>query len=146
MRSRSTLLAGIAALILATGTAHATDDLKPHELFQKLYQGCEEQDVMPGPIAACLFEKEEAFGRELEQVYNKAVALAGTNNTLLRESQRSWLKYQESDCKLHEVWSSVEGSVYGRNAKAQCLLTMTLQRLQDLRQIVIFLETYGPVR
>ena len=101
---------------------------------------------MPGPIAACLFEKEEVFGNELQQVYNKALTLAGTNNTLLRESQRSWLKYQESDCKLDEVWSSVEGPAYGRNAKAQCLLRTTLQRLQDLRGIVTFLETYGPVR
>jgi len=32
------LLAGVAALFLATGTAHATDELKPDELFQKLYQ------------------------------------------------------------------------------------------------------------
>jgi uncharacterized protein YecT (DUF1311 family) len=140
------LLPGVAALSLATGTAHATDELKPDELFQKLYQECEEQGAMPGPIAACLFEKEEAFGKELEQVYNKALQLAGTNNTLLRESQRNWLKYQESNCKLDEMWSSVEGAVYGRNAKAQCLLKTTLQRLQDLREIVIFLETYGPVR
>jgi uncharacterized protein YecT (DUF1311 family) len=140
------LLAGVAALFLATGTAHATDELKPDELFQKLYQECKEQNAIPGPIAACLFEKEEVFGKELQQVYNKALALAGTNNTLLRESQRSWLKYQESDCKLDEVWSSVEGPGYGRNAKAQCLLRTTLQRLQDLREIVTFLETYGPVR
>jgi uncharacterized protein YecT (DUF1311 family) len=139
------LLTGIAALFLATGAAHATNELKPDELFQKLYQECE-QEGMPGVIAACLFEKEEVFGKELQQVYNKALALAGTNNTLLRESQRSWLKYQESDCKLDEVWSSVEGTGYGRNAKAQCLLRTTLQRLQDLRGIVTFLETYGPVR
>jgi uncharacterized protein YecT (DUF1311 family) len=142
---KKTLLTGIAVLFLATGTAHATDELKPDELFQKLYQECEELG-MPGVIAGCLFEKEEVFGKELQQVYNKALALAGTNNTLLRESQRSWLKYQESDCKLDEVWSSVEGAGYGHNAKAQCLLRTTLQRLQDLRGIVTFLETYGPVR
>jgi hypothetical protein len=59
-------LAGVAALFLATGTVHATDELKPDELFQKLYQECKELGI-PGPIAACLFEKEEAFGKELEQ-------------------------------------------------------------------------------
>ena len=139
------LLTGIAALFLATGAAQATDELEPDELFQKLYQECKEQYAMPTPIAGCLLEKEEAFGKELEQVYKKALTLAGKNDSLLRESQRSWLKYQESDCKLDEVWSSVEGPGYGRNAKAQCLLITTLRRLQRLRQIVTFLETYGPV-
>ena len=139
------LLTSIAALFLATGAAHATDELKPDELAHKLYQECGEQELIPGAIAGCVLEKEEAFGKELEQVYKKALTLAGKNNTLLRESQRSWLKYQESDCKLDEVWSSVEGAVYGRSAKAQCLLRTTLQRLHDLREIATFLETYGPV-
>jgi hypothetical protein len=76
------LLSSVTALFL-TGTAHATD--KPDELFQKLHQECIEQYAMPGPIAACLFEKEEAFGKELEQVYNKALALAKiTTDPLLR--------------------------------------------------------------
>jgi uncharacterized protein YecT (DUF1311 family) len=145
MATKKLFLAGVAVLLLATGAAHATDELKADELADRLHQECVEQWVAIGGIASCMFEKEEAFGKELEQVYKKALTLAGKNNTLLRENQRSWLKYQESDCKLAEVWSSVEGAVYGRSAKAQCLLRTTLQRLQHLREIVTFLETYGPV-
>jgi hypothetical protein len=68
-------ITGIAALFLATG-AHATNELKPDELFHKLYQECGEQDEIPGPIAGCLLKKEEQFGKELEQVYKKALTLA----------------------------------------------------------------------
>jgi uncharacterized protein YecT (DUF1311 family) len=145
MAMKKLLLTSIASLFLATGAAHATDELKPDELFHKLDQECGEQELIPGPIAGCLLEKEEAFGKELEQVYKKALTLAGANDTLLRENQRSWLKYQESGCKLDEVLLRREGDMYGRWAKAGCLLKTTLERLQELREIVTTLETYGPV-
>lgn len=93
------LLTSIAALFLAIGTVHATDELKADDLFHKLYEECGEQEGIPGAIAVCVLEKEKAFGKELEQVYKKALALAGANDTLLRESQKSWLKYQGSACK-----------------------------------------------
>jgi uncharacterized protein YecT (DUF1311 family) len=99
----ATLIAGIAALLMAISAAHATDELKPDELADRLNQECGEQFGFPGPHARCLLEKEEAFGKELEQVYKKALTLARKNDTLLRENQRSWLKYQESGCKLDEV-------------------------------------------
>jgi uncharacterized protein YecT (DUF1311 family) len=139
------LLSSIAALFLATGTAHATDELNADELAHKLYAECKEQGLFLGAVGGCLLEKEEAFGKELEQVYKKALMLAGKNDTLLRESQRSWLKYQENFCKLHEVLSRQEGFGYGRQAKGACLLYTTLQRLWELREIVTNLETYGPV-
>src|SRR6516165_5731346 len=104
------------ALFLATGTAHAADELNSDELAHKLYKECREQGLFPGAIGGCLLEKEAAFGKELEQVYKKALMLAGKNDTLLRESQRSWLKYQESSCKLNEVLSRQEGNGYGRQA------------------------------
>jgi len=139
------LLTGVAAPFLAIGTVHATDELKADDLFHKLWEECGEQEGIPGAIAVCVLEKEKVFGKELEQVYKKALALAGANDTLLRESQRSWLKYQESACKLDEALGSLEGNVYGRAVKAGCLLSTTLKRLQELREIVNTLETYGPV-
>ena len=134
------LLTGVAAPFLAIGTVHATDELKADDLFHKLWEECGEQEGIPGAIAVCVLEKEKVFGKELEQVYKKALALAGANDTLLRESQRSWLKYQESTCKMHEILSSREGTVYGRSAKASCLLSTTLDRLWELRQIITALE------
>jgi uncharacterized protein YecT (DUF1311 family) len=121
------------------------DELKPDELADRLNQECGEQWGFPGPHARCLLEKEEAFGKELEQVYKKALTLAGKNDTLLRENQRSWLKYQESGCKLDEVLLRKEGPNFGRRAAAGCLLRTTLERLQELREIVTTLETYGPI-
>jgi uncharacterized protein YecT (DUF1311 family) len=145
IRSIRHLLIGAAALFLATGAALATDELKPEDLADKLFEECGEQEQIPGAIAGCLLEKEEAFGKELEQVYKRALTLAGANDTLLRENQRSWLKYQESGYKLDEVLLRQEGNMYGRSAKAGCLLKTTLERLQELREIVTTLEKYGPV-
>jgi hypothetical protein len=54
-------------------------------------------------------------------------------------------KYQESGCKLDEVLLRPEGNMYGRSAKAGCLLRTTLERLQELREVVTRLETYRPV-
>src|SRR5262249_4862643 len=87
-----------------------------------------------------ILRKEEAFGKDLEHTYKKALALAGTNDTLLRENQRSWLKYQESQCELEKVTGSTEGPGYGLLARAACLLHSTLARLQELREIVTTLE------
>jgi uncharacterized protein YecT (DUF1311 family) len=127
----ATLIAGIAALLMAISAAHATDELKPDELADRLNQECGEQFGFPGPHARCLLEKEEAFGKELEQVYKKALTLARKNDTLLRENQRSWLKYQESGCKLDEVLLSKEGPNFGRRgcAVSQGLLTSWTARL-----------------
>jgi uncharacterized protein YecT (DUF1311 family) len=78
-------------------------------------------------------EKEQEYGKELDQAYRKALTLAGTNKPLLRESQRSWLKYQEGTCKLHEVLMTSEGTGIARLSAAGCLLTLTLERLEELR-------------
>ena len=43
---------------------------------------------------------------------------------------KSWLKYQESDCKLQEQLAT-EGEMYKRNHEAHCLLKMTLEQLED---------------
>jgi uncharacterized protein YecT (DUF1311 family) len=99
----------VAGLFLVTGAALAIDELKPDELVNTLFEECGEQEQIPGAIAGCLLDKEEAFGKELEQVYKRALTLAGANDTLLRENQRSWLKYQESGCKLDEVLLRQEG-------------------------------------
>ena len=93
----------------------------------------------------CRGEGKRHFGKELEQVYTKALKLAGTNNTLLRENQRSWLKYQESTCKVHEVQIRHEGPPLGRVSGVSCLLRMTLERLSELRDFVTLLEAYGPI-
>jgi hypothetical protein len=52
--------------LLWTGAVAAgmPDELKPDELADRLYQECGEQWGFHGPIARCVLEKEEAFGKE----------------------------------------------------------------------------------
>jgi uncharacterized protein YecT (DUF1311 family) len=111
-----------------------TNESKPQELLERLQNECAEEILLTA-ITFCLREKEEEFGKELDQVYKKALALAGTNRPLLLESQRGWLKYQESNCKLQGQLAT-EGEMYKRNHEAHCLLKMTLERLEELRWIV----------
>jgi uncharacterized protein YecT (DUF1311 family) len=113
-----------------------TDRLKPSELAEKLYRECGERWGAPGAIAGCLLEQEKAFGNELAQVYKKALTVVATNAPLLRETQRSWLKYQGATCKFHELYARKEGSGIARALEARCLLLTTLQRLEELRQFV----------
>jgi uncharacterized protein YecT (DUF1311 family) len=141
-----TTIALTLAMISAASAQQTTQPSGPvtaDELTDRLHQECGEQWGVPGAIAKCVLEKDEAFGKELEQVYKKALTLAGTNNTLLRENQRSWLKYQESSCKLVEAQVRHEGPNIGRAAAARCLLRMTLERLKELRGFVTLFEEYG---
>ena len=125
---RSVLLLVCAVLLTSSADAQTpTNELKAQELAQRLHDECGKWGF-PGAIATCVQEKEKAFGKELDQVYKKALTLAGTNKRLLRENQRNWLKYQESTCKFRGQLMKPE--------VGYCLLEMTLERLEELRGIV----------
>jgi uncharacterized protein YecT (DUF1311 family) len=111
---------------------------RSQELAARLYAECGEQEGFPGAVAICVRDKEKAFGKELDQAYKKALTLAGTNTPLFRENQRNWLKYQESNCKLHGQLA-IE-SVYKSSNEAGCLLQMTMERLEELRATLEQLE------
>jgi uncharacterized protein YecT (DUF1311 family) len=55
---------------------------------------------------------------------------------LLRDSQRAWLTYQKTSCGFHQMRFASEGSGIDLAARAHCLLRTTLQRLQELRDLV----------
>jgi uncharacterized protein YecT (DUF1311 family) len=127
----------------ATPTAQAESDApkeNPQELHERLANECAQEWGAPGAIASCLLDKEKAFGKELDQAYNKALTLVGTNKALLRQSQRHWLKYQESNCKLQG--QITVDRMYKRNHEAHCLLRMTLERLEELRQLESDVEPF----
>jgi uncharacterized protein YecT (DUF1311 family) len=111
------------------------EGLNANELTQKLYDWCHEKWGIPETIATCLLEDEHKYGAALSKYYQKALKLAQDNAQTLRGSQRRWLKYQEENCKFHELQTAQEGSGIARAASARCLLLTTLQRLQELRQI-----------
>jgi uncharacterized protein YecT (DUF1311 family) len=126
-------VAVLTAFVPDAQTLAETNELKPQELAERLHNECGEQWEIPGPIATCLREKEKAFGKELDQIYKKALTLAGANKPLLRETQRNWLKYQESTCKLRGQLMKPEGANIWLSTEARCLLEMTLERLEELR-------------
>jgi uncharacterized protein YecT (DUF1311 family) len=136
----------LALWVTSAGNAQSqsatTDELKAEQLAQKLHDECVEREGIHGAIGGCLLDKEKEYGKEVDQTYRKALTLAGTNKPLLRESQRSWLKYQESTCKLHEVVMTVEGRAIARLSLAGCLLETTLVRLQELRWMVDSMDMY----
>lgn len=120
---------GFAASLWLCGQSSA----EPDELEQ-LYRQCGEAEIA-GLIAECLIAKERDLGKQLDQVYRQALISVERNAALLRESQRNWLKYQESNCRYHEKRSSEEGPGVARLSYARCLLRSTLQRLEELKEV-----------
>jgi uncharacterized protein YecT (DUF1311 family) len=120
---------GFAASLWLCGQSSA----EPDELEQ-LYRQCGEAEIA-GLIAECLIAKERDLGKQLDQVYRQALISVERNAALLRESQRNWLKYQESNCWYHEKRSSEEGPGVARLSYARCLLRSTLQRLEELKEV-----------
>jgi uncharacterized protein YecT (DUF1311 family) len=136
-KMKKTLLTGIAALSVLYAAANAQNQSETTtpawlERYHRLHEECVQWGSW-GAIAGCLLEKDKEYGKELDQAYRKALTLAGTNKPLLRESQRSWHKYQESTCKLYEALMTFEGQGVARLSAAGCLLPLTLQRLGELR-------------
>lgn len=88
----------IAATIMSTVAvaAKSADQLNATELTENIYNDCGEHWGIPSPIAQCVLQKVNEYGAELEQTYRRALASAGEDAPLLRESERNWLKYQQT--------------------------------------------------
>jgi uncharacterized protein YecT (DUF1311 family) len=104
--------------------------------LEQLNRQCGEAEIA-GLIAECLIAKDRDLGEQLDQLYRQALISAGRNAALLRESQRNWLKYQESNCRYHEKRLSEEGPGVARLSYARCLVRSTLQRLEELKDLAV---------
>ena len=62
-----------------------------------------------------------------------------TNKALI-EAQRSWLTFQEKNCKFHRGVLSFDGAANGDAAEALCMLRTTMQRLAELEALLPNLE------
>jgi uncharacterized protein YecT (DUF1311 family) len=113
----------------------AADDRNINELVDSIYNKCGEEWGFPGAIANCVLEKEKEYGELLAQTYERAIIAAGKNASLLRESQKNWLTYQQTNCNFHQQRYSVEGQGISYAISATCMLRTTLQRLEELRQL-----------
>jgi uncharacterized protein YecT (DUF1311 family) len=81
-------------------------------------------------------EKEKEYGKELERLYQRLVKGAAPNVAVLRRQQRNWLKYQKQHCdSFYYMWEN-EGWGTPRLWSARCLLRTTLQRIEELRELL----------
>jgi uncharacterized protein YecT (DUF1311 family) len=114
---------GLAASMWLSGQIKAEERESPNAsaVVEQIYRQCGERWGVPGAIAECLLEKEREFGKQLDQFYRQAIVAAGNNAALLRESQRNWLKYQDSNCRYHEKRLLEEGPGVARLSYARCL-------------------------
>lgn len=103
------------------------------DLAQAVINECGEREGLPGPTAACIRARESRFGEELQKAYETALAQRFNDAALIRDSQRSWLNYQQTSCQHLAV--RARGSVFAHSFEASCLLTTTLDRLQELRSL-----------
>jgi uncharacterized protein YecT (DUF1311 family) len=114
----------------------AADGRSVDELLTAIRDKCaEDGGTVPG-VGLCELKKEQEYGEQLAKVYAQAIIVAGKDSNLLRESQRNWLKFQKTNCDFYKKRYAFEGEGIARAAAAGCLLRTTLQRLEELRQIV----------
>lgn len=98
----------------------------------KVVQDCGEQWGSAGAMASCVMEKEKEFGSVLEAEYRSALKRVKSSSAL-RDSQRQWLKYQESACAIARSQGAHEGPDFARLSYATCLLRTTLQRVGEIK-------------
>jgi uncharacterized protein YecT (DUF1311 family) len=125
----------VLAIVAPKVTDASAEPAGATEAYKTIYERCGEKWGFPGGIAACLTDEEQVAGMRLGHAYDNALRiLAPKPRAALRESQRSWLKYQENYCAILESLPSItrEGPTFGKLAKAGCLLRTTLTRLDEV--------------
>jgi uncharacterized protein YecT (DUF1311 family) len=96
-------------------------------------RACGEAFGFPGAVATCLLDQEKEYGAELARSYESLKRReTGTRATMLVESQRAWLTYQDTTCKLYDRTFAEDGANIGKSSAALCLLRTTLTRLEEL--------------
>lgn len=107
-----------------------------------VYQRCGEAEGFPNAIADCIITEETKQGEALAYLYKRLIEQSKHNADLLRSSQRAWLAYQKSNCRLHEEYGRFESPGnplpfgFSRISFARCLLRTTLERIDDLKRLV----------
>jgi uncharacterized protein YecT (DUF1311 family) len=114
----------------------AGDDI--NRRVEQIYNDCTEREEAPGPQASCIRDKEEEYGKELARLYQNLLKDKKIDVAVLRESQRNWLGYQKQTCRLYELKAASEWGVTaaGRRELALCLLRTTLERIQELHDLM----------
>lgn len=104
--------------------------------LQTIVTQCGEEWGLAGAVATCIQEHDEKIGKELAAVYGDLLRrLNKKASTALRDSQRSWLKFQSSYCRAVKLSPEHEGPSIARLAEATCNLRTTVERKADLESM-----------
>jgi uncharacterized protein YecT (DUF1311 family) len=129
---------GVAALtltiVLAPVRSKAGDEIS--QRIDQIYTDCSKEWEATSPIAACILEKEKEYSNELERLYQRLLKGAAPNVAILRRQQRNWLKYQRQHCDSYYDLGADEWPRFARLSSAKCLLRTTLQRVEELRELL----------
>jgi uncharacterized protein YecT (DUF1311 family) len=92
----SKILAAFIVTIAATGGGIAEDAV------EDVHRQCGAEYADPFALAKCLKAEEKDYGKKLAETYRKVVELQtpDTKKALI-EAQRTWLTFQEKNCKFH---------------------------------------------
>lgn len=125
MQSIRNWLLVIAVITLIAGTQAAEDD------YRETYTAC--MDKSGGVTASmldCISSEFKQQDARLNKNYKAAMqALEPSQQVHLRDAQRLWIKFRDTDCSL--LGSLTGGSIDGLN-QASCFLDMTKKRADDL--------------
>ncbi|HKS13663.1 MAG TPA: lysozyme inhibitor LprI family protein [Pseudomonas sp.] len=118
------LLAATAALTL---DAHAQD-------YSPSYTRCMENASSTVAMSTCIQSETQAQDARLNTVYKQLMAtLDSAPQKRLREAQRSWIKYRESNCGFY---SRMTGGSIDRIQGPMCELDMRRERAVELERVL----------
>ena len=121
---RNWLLA-IATTTLGIGTYAAEDG------YSTAYTACmDKSGGVTANMLDCISSELKQQDARLNKSYNAAMqALEASQQAHLRDAQRLWIKFRDTDCSL--LGSLTGGTIDGLN-QASCFLDMTKKRADDL--------------
>lgn len=125
MQSSKNWLLAIAFTALSAGT-HAAEDG-----YSETYTACmDESGGVTANMLDCIGSEIKQQDARLNQNYKAAMqALERPQQTHLRDAQRLWIKFRDTDCSLRGNLTG--GTIDGLN-QASCFLDMTKKRADDL--------------
>lgn len=92
-------------------------------------------------LSICLFQEHNSIDKKLNVSYVKLMKLLPlSGQKKLRNSQRAWLKFRESECDF--VSYQEEGAKMSRVIFAGCYLKMIKKRLSELDEYLNFYTEY----
>jgi uncharacterized protein YecT (DUF1311 family) len=125
----------VALMVVVSPGARAEDAV------EEVTRQCGAEYADPLALTKCLKAEEKDYGKKLAETYRKVVDLQTPDaKKAVIEAQRSWLTFQEKNCKFHRSVLSFDGAANGDAAEAECMLRTTMQRLAELESLLPNLE------